>query len=171
LDSLSSSSTVTIAIMAQALAVEQSHTVPVAVEHAFSGTVPIPLNELFCRWYGPIPPIKTVRDQTGMWDTVGQTRTILLRGGGGMAETLTSFNKPHSFGYTLSDFAGPMAALVHKVDGEWIFTSDSTGTKITWRWTLHPRSALTAPLLPAFGKVWKGYASRSLEHLGDLLVG
>lgn len=166
---------VTIAIMAQALVVEQSRTVPVTVADAFSGTVPMPLNELFCRWYGPIPPIKGVRDQTGIWDAVGQTRTILLQGGGSMAETLTSFNEPHSFGYTLSDITGPMAALISGVQGVWIFEADpdlqGTGTKITWRWTLHRRSAASAPLLPVFGKLWKGYAGRSLEHLSDLLVG
>ena len=166
---------VTIAIMAQALVVEQSRTVPVPVADAFSGTAPIPLNELFCRWYGPIPPIKGVRDQTGIWDAVGQTRTILLQGGGSMAETLTSFNEPHSFGYTLSDITGPMAALISGVQGVWIFEADpdlqGTGTKITWRWTLHRRSAASAPLLPVFGKLWKGYAGRSLEHLSDLLVG
>jgi hypothetical protein len=162
---------VTIAIMAQALVVEQSRTVPVTVADAFSGTVPMPLNELFCRWYGPIPPIKAVRDQTGIWDAVGQTRTILLQGGGSMAETLTSFDEPHSFGYTLSDITGPMAALISGVNGEWLFQPAGTGTKITWRWTLHRRSAATAPLLPAFGRLWKGYAGRSLEHLSDLLVG
>ncbi|SEA92795.1 Polyketide cyclase / dehydrase and lipid transport [Mycobacterium sp. 283mftsu] len=166
---------VTIAIMAQALVVEQSRIVPVAVADAFSGTAPIPLNELFCRWYGPIPPIKAVRNQTGIWDAVGQTRTILLTGGGSMAETLTSYDEPHSFGYTLSDINGPLAPLVGGVQGMWLFQDVSGGqnprTKITWRWTLHPRSSLTAPLLPVFGKLWKGYAGRSLEHLSDLLVG
>ncbi|MEZ0051535.1 hypothetical protein ABIA30_002543 [Mycobacterium sp. MAA66] len=157
--------------MAQALVVEQSRTVPVSVADAFSGTAPIPLNELFCRWYGPIPPIRAVRNQTGIWDAVGQTRTILLTGGGSMAETLTSFDEPHSFSYTLSDITGPMAPLVSGVNGEWVFEPVGTGTKITWRWTLHRRSAVTAPLLPVFGKLWKGYAAQSLEHLSDLLVG
>lgn len=157
--------------MSQPLVVEQSRTVPVSVAAAFSGTAPIPLNELFYRWYGPIPPIREVRDQTGPWDTVGQTRTILLRGGGSMAETLTSYDEPGSFSYTLSDVKGPLAPLVRGVNGQWIFEPDAGGTKVTWRWTLHPRSAVTAPLLPVFGKLWKGYAAQSLEHLSDVLAG
>lgn len=161
--------------MAQALVVEQSRAVPVPVTDAFHGTVPIPLDELFSRWYGPIPPIKEVREQTGTWDEVGQTRTIVLTGGGSMAETLTSYDAPHSFGYTLSDITGPMAPLVSGVQGQWIFDAlpdgRGTGTNITWRWTLHRRSAVTAPLLPVFGRLWKGYAARSLARLSDLLVG
>jgi len=42
----------------------------------------MPLPTLFKRWYGPIPPIKEVRDQSGDWDTVGQSRRIFLTGGG-----------------------------------------------------------------------------------------
>jgi len=157
--------------MAQALVVEQSRAVPVTVADAFTGTIPIPLNELFHRWYGPIPPIKEVLGQTGAWDGVGQTRTIVLTGGGSMVETLTAHDEPRAFGYALSDIKGPMAPLVGGVNGEWTFDPVGTGTKITWRWTIHPRSALTAPLLPVFGRLWKGYAARSLAHLSDLLVG
>ena len=157
--------------MAQALVVEQSRAVPVTVADAFTGTIPIPLDELFCRRYGPIPPIKEVRDQSGAWDAVGQTRTIVLSGGGSMAETLTSYDEPRSFGYALSDIKGPMAPLVSGVNGEWSFHPVGTGTRVTWRWTIHPRSGLTAPLLPVFGRLWKGYAARSLARLSDLLVG
>ena len=56
------------------------------------------------------------------------------------------------------------------MDGEWIFEPIGSGTKVTWRWTIHPRSGLTAPLLPVFGKLWKGYARQSLEELSKQLV-
>jgi hypothetical protein len=159
--------------MAQALVVEQSRAVPIAQADAFTGTVPVPLDELFCRRYGPIPAIKAVRDQSGTWDSVGQTRTIVLSGGGSMVETLTSYDEPRSFGYALSDIKGPMAPLAGAVRGEWLFEplADGTGTKITWRWTVHPRTGLSAPLLPVFGRLWKGYAAQSLARLSDLLVG
>jgi hypothetical protein len=156
--------------MAQPLVVEQSRAIPVTQEAAFGGTVPIPLPTLFHRWYGPIPPIRAVIDQTGDWDTVGKTRTVLLTGGGSMKERLTSYDEPSSFGYTLSDVTGPMAALVGRVDGLWAFEPAGTGTKVTWRWTIHPRSPLTAPLLPVFGKLWLGYARLSLEELSNHLV-
>jgi hypothetical protein len=131
----------------------------------------MPLPTLFRRWYGPIPPIRAVLDQTGEWETVGQTRTVNLVGGGSMREELTSVDAPRSFGYTLTDVKGPLAPLVSRVEGEWIFTPAGTGTEVTWRWTIHPRSALAARAMPVFGKVWRGYARQALEVLSEQLVG
>ena len=156
--------------MAQPLVVEQSRAIPVTQEAAFTGTVPMPLPTLFQRWYGPIPPIKAVVDQTGDWDAVGKTRTVVLTGGGSMREQLTSYDPPRSFGYTLSDVKGPMAPLVARVEGLWSFEPAGTGTRVTWQWTIHPRSALSAPVLPVFGRLWLGYARQSLEELSNQLV-
>lgn len=156
--------------MAKPLVLEQSRAIPVTQEAAFGGTVPIPLPRLFHRWYGPIPPIKSVNDQTGDWDAIGKTRTVVLTGGGSMREELTSYDAPTSFGYTLSDVTGPLAPLLTRVDGLWAFEPAGTGTKVTWRWTIHPRSSVSALLLPVFGKLWLGYARQSLEELSNHLV-
>jgi hypothetical protein len=156
--------------MAQPLVIEQSRAIPAAREQLFRDMVPMPLPTLFHRWYGPIPPIKAVRDQTGDWDAVGKSRTVVLSGGGSMREELTSYDEPSSFGYTLSEVKGPMAPLVDHVDGLWSFEPVGTGTKVTWRWTIHPRSAFTAPMLPVFGRLWLGYARQSLEELSNQLV-
>ncbi len=156
--------------MAQPLVVEQARAIPLAPEDVFRDMVPMPLPDLFRRWYGPIPPIKATRDQTGDWDAVGQSRTVLLTGGGSMREELTSYDPPRSFGYTLSRVTGPLAPLVDHVDGLWSFAPIGTGTQVTWRWTIHPRSALAVPALPVFGRLWKGYARQSLEELSNLLV-
>lgn len=157
--------------MAKSLVVEQSRTIPVTVEDAFGGTLPIPLPTIFRRWYGPIPPIKQVTDQTGEWDAPGQTRVVTLVGGGRMREELTSVDPPRSFGYTLTELKGPLAPLIRRVEGEWTFTPAGTGTTVTWRWTLYPRSPLGAPLLPVFARIWKGYARQGLEELAARLVG
>lgn len=151
------------------LVVAQSRTVPVAVGDAFAATLPLPLPELFRHWYGPIPPIKQVRDQTGEWASVGQTRTVLLTGGGSMREELTSVEAPRSFGYRLSDVTGPLAPLVDHVEGRWQFSPTEAGTTITWGWVVHPRSPLAIPMLPMFGWLWKGYARRALAQLATLL--
>ncbi len=156
--------------MAQPLVVEQSRVVPVATEKAFHGTLPIPLPEIFGRWYGPIPPIKKVRDQTGDWDAAGQSRSLILVGGS-VREELTSVDPPRSFGYRLTDIEGPMALLIGSVTGAWSFAPVGDRTEITWRWTIYPRSALAAPGLPLFGMVWKRYARRALRDLSDVLTG
>ncbi len=157
--------------MARPLVVQQSRVVQASVERTFYGTLPIPLPVLFRRRYGPLPPIKQVREQTGAWDKPGQTRTVVLSGGGSMREELTRVDPPRSFGYRLTDLKGPLAPLVDWIDGEWLFTDGAAGTKVTWRWSLHPKSALAAPLLPVFGTLWQGYARRALEQLSVQLVG
>jgi len=160
----------TIESMAHPLVVEQSRAIPVAPGEAFAKTMPMDLVRLFDRWYGPIPPIKAVHDQAGAWDSVGETRIIELAGGGRARETLTTVDVPGEFGYLLNDIAGPMALLIDHVDGTWLFEPAGTGTKVTWRWALHAKSALTAPALPAFGRLWRSYAARSLDTLSNYLL-
>ena len=156
--------------MAQPLVVEQSRAIPVGQEAAFSGTVPIPLPTLFHRWYGPIPPIKEVRDQTGDWDAVGQTRTVVLTGGGSMREQLTSYDVAEFVRLHAVRRQGParaarrprrgpvgVRARRHRHQGD-VALDDS------------PESSLAAPILPVFGKLWLGYARQSLE-VSDQLVG
>lgn len=157
--------------MPRTIVVEQSRAIPVTVEDAFNRILPLPLPVAFPRWYGPIPPIKEVRDQTGEWDAAGQTRTVVMVGGGSMREELTSVDPPRSFGYTLSGIKGPLAALVGSVEGTWSFAPAGTGTVVTWQWILHPKSGVTAPALPLFGRIWRGYARRALETLSQVLVG
>lgn len=88
-----------------------------------------------------------------------------------MREQLINVDPPHVFEYTLTGIKGPMAPLVDLVEGQWCFTAVGTGTEVTWRWTLHPRSALSAPALPVLGRFWRGYARRALQQLSALLVG
>ena len=111
---------------------EHSRAIPVDVATAFDRTLPIALPTLFRRWYGPIAPIKAVRDQTGEWNSVGQTRTVVQVGGGSMREELTLLDPPHRFGYTLSGITGPLAPLVDHIEGQWRFAPVGTGTRVTW---------------------------------------
>lgn len=156
--------------MPSSVVVAQSRAIPVTVEDAFRRTLAIPLPVICSNWYGPIPPIKDVLEQTGDWDAAGQTRLITMVGGGSLREELTSVDPPRSFGYRLSDIKGPMAALIGSVDGKWSFAPAGTGTGVTWQWTIYPKSAVATLLLPGFGKIWKGYARGVLENLSAQLV-
>jgi hypothetical protein len=151
------------------ISVEQSRAIPVDVQHAFDGTLPIPLPTIFCRRYALLPPIKEVRGQVGTWGQVGQVRTVVTSDGGTMREVLTEVDAPRSFSYQLSHITGPMRPLVDSIEGRWEFTSKGTGTLITWRWTLHPRG-VGAPFMPLIVKMWLSYAKQSLEQLSELLL-
>lgn len=156
--------------MPNAYVMEQSRVIPIGVDAAFHGTLPMPLPTLFSRWYGPIGPVKAVRDQTGDWRSAGQTRIVVQVGGGSMRESLTAVEPPHMFGYTLSEVRGALAPLVDHIDGQWLFAPVDTGTEVTWRWSVHQKSAPAALAMPAFAKLWRGFAKQSLDRLCQELV-
>jgi hypothetical protein len=156
------------------ITLEESRTVALAVEEAFDRVLPMPLEELFVRRYGPIPAIKKTR-QDGVWGTVGQRRTIELADPGTMQEELTVVERPQRFGYRISGVTGPMKLLVSHVEGTWTFELDALptgegGTRITWRWVVHPANSVGRLAMPVFGRLWHGYARRSLAHLETLLT-
>jgi Polyketide cyclase / dehydrase and lipid transport len=148
---------------------EQSRAIPIDVERAFDETLPMPLTAIFSRRYGLLPPVKEVRGQDGIWDQVGQTRTVVTTDGGTMCELLTHVEPPHAFSYRLSDISGPMRPLVDAIDGRWEFSAQGTGTMITWRWTLHPKGLGTL-VMPLITLMWRGYARQALELLSEKLL-
>lgn len=155
--------------MARTRNVTRSRTYPVALADAFPVTLTTPLPELFNRRFGPIPPI-TATDQEGVWGTVGQVRKIHLADGGSVSERLTTVDEPDVFAYELTDLTGPLAVLVERVEGAWTFEAVGTGCRITWSWTIHPKSAAGALVLPVFARIWSGYARRTLDRLESILL-
>jgi Polyketide cyclase / dehydrase and lipid transport len=152
------------------LELQSSRTFPVGVEQAFDVLLHSPLPEVFSRRYAAIPPVREVRDQEGAWGSVGQTRTIQLADGGTMQETFTSLDRPSSFGYRISDISGPMKPLVDRLDGRWGFVPAGTGVRITWAWTVQPRTGVGTAAMPVFARMWQGYARQAMEQIEGLLV-
>ena len=148
-----------------AVHLSESRTLPVALDDAFARTMPAPLEQVFTSRSGPLPPVKEVRDQPATWDTVGQARTIVLADGGTMRETLTTVDRPHSFGYDLTDVTGAFKAIVTTASGSWAFEPVGTGCRVTWSWTLHPRGLVGRLAMPVLGRFWHGYARKALAEL------
>jgi Polyketide cyclase / dehydrase and lipid transport len=155
--------------MAGPVVFEQERAIPVEVKRAYAATLTTPLPVLFRRRYGALPPVREVRDQAGVWGDLHQTRTVVTSDGGTMREQLTEVDPPQAFGYHLSDITGPMRPLVAGIDGRWEFTPIGTGTLVTWRWTLIPRS-VGAPVMPVLARMWRGYARQALELLSEQLL-
>jgi hypothetical protein len=147
-----------------------SRTFPAGVKRAFEEVMPYDLTRLFDRRFAAIPAIKAVRNQGGTWGTVGQTRTILLAGGGSMREELREVTPSKRFAYHLDEITGPMKALVTSIDGSWEFEKAGTGVRITWRWQVHPRGRVGALAMPPLHRMWHSYSRRSFENLERLLV-
>lgn len=144
-----------------------SRVVPSEIEQTFTIVLPMPLEQLFTRWYGPIPPIRST-EGPDPWGTPGQRRRVNLVGPGRMTETLTEVEPPHHFSYRLDHVRGPMSVLVAQVDGRWSFTSTGVGTEVTWSWSVAPRTGMQW-LLPTLERLWQGYAKRVLLNLDRLL--
>ena len=155
--------------MASPLHVSVSRTYPVPAERAYELTLPWPLEEIFDKRFGPIPPIMGT-DQAGVWGSLDEVRTIHTSDGGSMQEHLVVVDAPHRFGYEITDVTGPMKSLASLIEGTWAFDGVGTGCRITWSWTIHPASAASGLILPVFGLIWKAYARRALDHLDELLL-
>ncbi|HJQ42572.1 MAG TPA: SRPBCC family protein [Jatrophihabitantaceae bacterium] len=148
--------------------VSYARTFPVPLDQAFDGVLTLPLTEFFARRYGPIPRVRST-ESTAEWGEVGRTRIIRLADGGSLHEELTEVTRPSAFGYVLSDIRGPMKPLASRIDGRFTFAPDGAGTRIEWSWALHPRSVLSAPLLPIFGRIWGRMAKRAFDRLDRIL--
>ena len=153
-----------------ALELSRSRTYPVGVARAFDALLPLPLPQLFSRRYAAIPPIREVREQDGVWGTIGQGRTIVLADRSSMRETLTALDRPAAFGYRIDQLHGSLRPLAESIDGRWRFEKAGTGVRITWEWTVRPASAPASLLMPTFRRMWQGYARQALEGLEDILV-
>ena len=77
---------------------------------AFQHIAPIDPRALFTG-YGPLPAVIGTRDQTGAWDTPGQTRTVALSDGSVADERLKHYHPAQYFSYTVSGFTGAMRWL------------------------------------------------------------
>lgn len=150
---------------------EKSRTFPVDVERAYDVVLTAPLPTIFSRRFAVISPIGTVSAQDGEWGAaVGQTRTIRLTDGGTMLETLTVLDRPHRFGYTISNITGMMKPLVAGARGTWVFDPAGTGVRITWTWDVTPKATLGRLAMPMFARLWSGYARQAMDQIEGILV-
>ena len=151
-----------------AIHLEASRVIPLPQQEAYDLVRARPLPDIFADRYLAIPPIKETRDEPTTWDTVGQSRTIVLADGGTLREELTSVEDGKSFGYVITEVTGPMKALVAQANGRWTFTPGGPGTKVTWSWEVQPNGFVGKAAMPVFAKMWKGSANKALARIEGL---
>lgn len=89
--------------------------------------------------FGPLPAVTDVRDQTGDWRSVGQSRTLVLSDGGSVVETTTDTESPVLFAYELTEFQKLFGMLVSSARAEWHFGRGEAGTSIRWTYEFHAK--------------------------------
>ncbi len=144
--------------------------VAVDAARAFDALLATPRQSIFARGFAAFPPVDDVRDQQGDWDTVGQSRTLLLGDGGSVQETLTSVDRPHSFGYVLDDIHGRLRPFVTSIDGVWSVAQEDGGSRISWAWTMHPAAPPARLTMTVIGRLWQGYADLALKRVEAMLT-
>ncbi len=75
-------------------------------ETAFDTIAPVDLAAVFYRFM-LVPGVRGVRDQSGVWDTAGRTRVVLLSDGSEVPERLTMVDRPRAFSYRVGPFPRP----------------------------------------------------------------
>jgi len=145
-------------------------TIPVVVQtrthlspdECFNAIVPIDLSLVFTPW-GPFPGVKEVHNQTGDWDSVGQSRNPQLTDGSAVFEQLTEYTAPHSFAYEITQFTGSLRFAVVAVRGEWTFTPDGDGTLIRWCYEFQPLPGRQLLIRRGIAPLWRRYMQRGVE--------
>ncbi len=115
--------------------------------------------------YGPLPAVLEVRDQTGAWDAVGQTRQLMLSDGGSVIEHLVQVDRPETFIYELSDFQKLFGSLVSGARAEWEFSNVPGGTSIRLTYTFHPRRGAGLLVGAIVRLFWWPYMKRVLPGI------
>lgn len=141
-------------------------------KQAYEASAPLDPTRFYPR-FGPLPAVIEVRNQSGRWNAVGRTRTLMLSDGGHVVETITDTNSPTLFAYELSDFQKLFGSLVSGARAEWRFEPSDGGTRVRWSYTFFARSA-RGWLVWLIVKLWWGrYMKRVLppianeiDHLG-----
>lgn len=150
------------------IAAEVEGRIPVDIETVFDVFAPIDLTTIMTG-YGPLPACAGIEDQDGAWDGIGQSRIIRLADGGGMLETLTAFQRPTHFAYTINELTNVLRFLVKDFHGAWFFEDETPtdgaapSTHARWRYEFVPHSVLTWPLSWVIVKFfWRPYMAQAL---------
>lgn len=151
----------------------------VGLVEAWERFVPVDLAKVFPKPQGPIPNVVDVRDQSGTWDIVGQTRSVVLSDGMVVTEEITESDPSHGslpsgntahFGYRVSGFTGPLGWLTDEARGTWDFREDNGKTRIEWQYTFNARFALAKPVLSVIVTVfWRRFMNEGLRNVVQIL--
>lgn len=131
-------------------------------EDAFRLNVPIDLSVVFKGW-GPFPGVRGVKNQTGAWDGVGQSRQPNLTDGSTAFERLTEYTAPSSFAYEVTGFTNVLRRLIQGIRGEWTFTPDGDGTLIRWTYEFKPLPGRMFLVRRMVAPLWKQYMQQGVE--------
>lgn len=156
-----------------------SATAQIPLGMAWDRFVPIELPKVFPNAKGPIPPVTAVEGQSGRWDEVGRSRIVVLGDGARVHEEITLSDPTGGaqpvggsarFGYTVSNFTGPLGWMTSEARGIWHFKQDGNKTEILWTYAFRPTNAVARPVLCfIIAAFWKRYMLDGMANVVRIL--
>lgn len=146
-----------------------SRTMKVPRTLLFDWFIPINLADILLG-FGPLPRVVGTEHQTGPWNEPGSSRTVHLVDGNTAQETVTEYDHPRYFAYTVRNFTNVLRPLVHGATGQWWFENRGEFTEVKWTYTFQARSPLTAMVMfPITKLLWRGYMRVAINAMQRLV--
>lgn len=131
----------------------------------FDWFIPVNLADILLG-FGPLPGVVRTAGQTGPWSEPGSTRTVYLADGHTARETVTEYEHPRYFAYTVRDFTNVLRPLVRGATGQWWFEDQGESTQVKWTYTFETRSALAVLVIfPVTKLLWHRYMRVAMDAM------
>ncbi|MEW2119609.1 SRPBCC family protein [Streptomyces sp. NPDC005474] len=132
--------------------------------------VPIDLPTVFHR-VAPFPGVKSVENQTEVWDHAGPRRNPQFDDGSQVDEQLTEYTAGSSFAYQLTGFTNVLSRLAVGVRGEFNVNPDGDGTLIRWTYEFKALPGRRWILAGPFAPLWRRYMVAALSRCVQVIEG
>ena len=99
------------------------------------------------RGYGPLPGIRSADFLVRTDEVVGSRIQVTNTDGSSHVEEIVEWNPEQCIRFLFSEFTSPLSTLATSFDEYWELNRDGDETHVVRSFQMHPRSALTKPVL------------------------
>ena len=117
--------------------------------------------------YGPLPGIKQADFETKTYEIVGTRIRATNRDGSYHVEEIVEWEPSRRLRLHMHEFSPPLSRLATSFDETWEFERNGDQTKVVRSFEMHPKSALTRPLLWLISFLLKRAIARHLEQMAQ----
>jgi hypothetical protein len=117
--------------------------------------------------YGPLPGIREAEFKTRTAEIVGTRIRVTNRDGSTHAEEIVEWEPTRRLRLHMHDFSPLLSRLTTAFDETWEFEREGDRTKAIRSFEMHPKSALTRPLLWLISFLLKRAIARHLQQMGQ----
>lgn len=117
--------------------------------------------------YGPLPGIKQAEFETETAEIIGTRIRVTNRDGSTHVEEIVEWEPTRRLRWHMHEFSPPVSRLATGFDETWEFKRDGDQTKVIRSFEMHPKSALTGPLLWLISFWLRRAIARHLEQMAQ----